>query len=1082
MANSGTIQAFLSSNYPSACWSFEWTAAPTNTPGVSKVSWKVYGKGGVEDATTLWGWFEVLLWDPVGKKYVSQHKSDDAGYSFTGTKAHASGSFNVNHSTDGSGYFWIKIQGRIYEYATNPPKYKEQKCDLDTNYPYTDCQKPTSVTIAPTIQKPGGSIIVSWSGADGGNGGNSISKYQLWYKIGSGSWSTAYETTSTSYTITLPTTATRGANIQACVRAIGSVAGYDSEDAYSSTTASKVNNLPEKPKVSADKTIIAGGESATLTFTAGSDKDSSQSTSVWYSTTGKTEDEKQYTKSFTVTPASNNWSQTYTVWTWDGLEYSNPSTITLRGNKTTPTLTIDHNSETAITTSDCKHAPTDANYIVKPNIKLTMDNAKKYWFAIQYGTSKTNLSHQINISTDWVSSNTFSNIDIRNYLPTLNTTYYYKFICWAKDDIEEVVKTDTVTNAVARAPKLLFTHNGTNPNNNQYADRYEKEQAYSNNYSSHLFVYFERDPAYNCIRIASSSSGSWIKSPYLDLSWNQLVYPANNFSGVLAAWADLANYFERGSYTNFYIAPTYYSASSGKYEYESYRQSTGARLRANLPVNNTFTWSGTYYPFREDENTTYAWSIPFLTQQNLPNYGFLGNDGLPYNLTLKATIDSITGNSTSVSRYAKINSDKIDFSISNSVLYDALPESTNRDKNDTYSLNLIISGTNLFGDPIVFTSTKILDFRESAPAITNTGSLWVNLGSGSKSVSEIGFLKEGVKLYLQGFECQSHHGTLTQGQIEFRGNWYTFELENKSKTGVGINSYYTYISKTVSPFLTIGPVSSEEYLYDMRVYVSNRLGGEKYDKTYIPINNASGKNEIWISPHTSPVFKLKEGTGETVNKKIALVCKTEFTDLGIWYPGEGNDQFVYRYNNYAHIKMHYIIDGSITGTKLDEYSCQEYYEYDPNESEAGYSDLNRVKNKYSNSDGIRYEIDLPQGVSDWKQIKVWFEVRIDNYANLVGKNSVGNNAVKGWGALTYKSVITEPIIVYNATPTVSYRKNKVGINYDFSENTNLTQPALVIKEHSTAKQIYLLGSNNLQATINLVNGEISGFTLEGGSW
>ena len=104
-----------------------------------------------------------------------------------------------------------------------------------------------------------------------------------------------------------------------------------------------------------------------------------------------------------------------------------------------------------------------------------MDNAKKYWFAIQYGTSKTNLSHQINISTDWVSSNTFSNIDIRNYLPTLNTTYYYKFICWAKDDIEEVVKTDTVTYAVARAPKLLFTHNGTNPNNNQYADRYEKE-------------------------------------------------------------------------------------------------------------------------------------------------------------------------------------------------------------------------------------------------------------------------------------------------------------------------------------------------------------------------------------------------------------------------------------------------------------------------------------------------------------------------------------------------------------------------------------------------------------------------------
>jgi hypothetical protein len=68
--------------------------------------------------------------------------------------------------------------------------------------------------------------------------------------------------------------------------------------------------------------------------------------------------------------------------------------------------------------------------------------------------------------------------------------------------------------------------------------------------------------------------------------------------------------------------------------------------------------------------------------------------------------------------------------------------------------------------------------------------------------------------------------------------------------------------------------------------------------------------------------------------------------------------------------------------------------------------------------------------------------------------------------------------VYNTVPTVSYRKNLLGVNTTNFEGYG--NAILVVGEHSSKDKIYLVSTTGVR-TVS-VNGDLDGFVIDGGSW
>ena len=71
-------------------------------------------------------------------------------------------------------------------------------------------------------------------------------------------------------------------------------------------------------------------------------------------------------------------------------------------------------------------------------------------------------------------------------------------------------------------------------------------------------------------------------------------------------------------------------------------------------------------------------------------------------------------------------------------------------------------------------------------------------------------------------------------------------------------------------------------------------------------------------------------------------------------------------------------------------------------------------------------------------------------------------------------------VVYNISPTVSYRPNALGINY---QNVyDLGDAVLALSAYSNRKKIYLIGTGENYATIDILTGALSNFIVDCGSW
>ena len=213
---------------------------------------------------------------------------------------------------------------------------------------------------------PSGQVTVSWSAGKDGIG-NAISSYTAYIKVGGRPTTSDYtlrktgiSKSATSYTFTLDN-ATRGQSVWVGIQAIGSVSGYNGAFVTSSSAIGAINVEPKAPTVSADGDQLTYAKKIKYTVTAGADTHTVAGPTLYYSigSGGKT----KFTSPLTISLGSNfkhGWN-TLKFYTYDGLEYSSATTHDFKASfnpiikdgtpKCTHTMTKNMKGASVLTTS-----------------------------------------------------------------------------------------------------------------------------------------------------------------------------------------------------------------------------------------------------------------------------------------------------------------------------------------------------------------------------------------------------------------------------------------------------------------------------------------------------------------------------------------------------------------------------------------------------------------------------------------------------------------------------------------------------------------------------------------------------------
>lgn len=403
---------------------FEWSST-TKSQGVSTVTWSLKGKGAPAfNATYFWTKATLKV------RGATQWTANDVAVYYN-NKTLASGSFDLEHGTNGEAQFSAQLTvSKIY--STGVTSDEKETFTISGNYPYTDCEAPSSITCDEPFVKPGGEVTVRWSGADGGTA-NGITAYRVRYKPENSTvwWDTAtIETTATSGSKTFSPLGTalsnhRGERLVVEVQTRGA-AGSDYYASEEVTTGTKVNNLPSRPSaVTASPMIVpSSGGAVTFAITPGRDSTDSQTLSPHYSTSSNSTKRSCGGNTFSQSVTGRT---TYKFWNSDGLEFSSTSrdiTININSvpNISALTLSSSNNMTNVVATVGGTSGGQSSN--------------NTYTFGITYNNQDRAIATQ-------VASTSYTIVDARakiyEHFGALTAGQTYSYKVWAKrhDGIEE---------------------------------------------------------------------------------------------------------------------------------------------------------------------------------------------------------------------------------------------------------------------------------------------------------------------------------------------------------------------------------------------------------------------------------------------------------------------------------------------------------------------------------------------------------------------------------------------------------------------------------------------------------------------
>ena len=457
---------------------------------------------------------------------------------------YGTGSFIIKHNSSGYGSFSVTLDVHISIAPGNTPLSKTSTFVLNTNVFYSSVTNPYEYSfsskvgvdnihtdLTTPVQK-GEKLCLIWYGAsDGVN--NPVKEYELYVyqqkenpmesikldnlllqktisKGEDGVWQEAL--------ITIPDDAKEGWWISYGVKSIPTVAGYGETSPSFSIYSFLINTPPKKPIVTTTQTHVATVKS-TVVFsgTPGEDNEyknwngepvafeeliSVPAPTLAYalSSTG-TKQTVSNPSNFSITIPGGTSNPTIYFYTYDGQEYSSPTTVTLTRNAKPEVKIVASENNTLVATKNV----TEYKYLVTSN--LTASNVSgtgyssnnKYQFGIQYNTTGPSGSWTSVLVRDTASSTTCAISDVRDLIANFSSTlsgYYFRFYARRYDSLEWSDFAYSNIYYIPPKPDLKGIYNQLdcqNVNN-------EKLNGY---FSTMLSFEFDRDDGYQAVELTS---------------------------------------------------------------------------------------------------------------------------------------------------------------------------------------------------------------------------------------------------------------------------------------------------------------------------------------------------------------------------------------------------------------------------------------------------------------------------------------------------------------------------------------------------------------------------------------------------
>lgn len=1073
MANSGKITSKVSNNDYGAYWSFEWTAKPSNTKGQTIVSWEIWRRGRSSTPKILATNCNITVnYNNESSSILSTGNRPFDASSTEGAfnnKQESTGNFTVQHNPNGAGSFSVTIKAHIdgdrwdngdyiggWDQLTNTGS-----ASLDTNYPYTKCHAPTSI-VASGLVAPNGEVTVSWSGASEGTG-NSISGYEVYWRITSDGEAPTIDTKDGSKSIELDKTWESGAgeatiNIGNATRGNIVVFGVVTKGSagssyYSEITTGgsvKINTRPQKPSAGTVSPTIISTSGGTVTFnvTTGADSDG-QTVGLKYATS-ETGTKTSCTSPFSLEVTN---AGTYYFWSNDGLEDSEEYITVSVSINTKPTITVG----VAGTTQETVNKLNDATYVLDPTITLTNGNDGQsdnntYNYYLHYRPyDSDSWTEKILWEKDESTTKTIDDIRSYGYFTELDSKgYYYYFSATRNDGLENSERAGTYETGlcyVSKHPSLIGMYNTQNYSN-------LSDSNFNGYFSQALSFTFEKDSGYNSLKIYNGDN---------ELIIIPLTISDNDLRGQ---W--IGNDLTKGSYTFHgkigHASNEYYSAK--KRLDESYKiENLEAK---NLTAQADFQVYETEKNYEFSIYNTFNVNYNELTANKFKEYGI---SDITNSFYAKLSINGTEGKRQALTIAEKgsnsdqyTSNDTIYFNLTANELYEMLPLVS--DKNRTYTANLIVGFEDVFGTNIETSKPYVINYG-AVPEVSNVSikvgkveeleseeaiDAWDKL----KELSSWSYLKETMPLTIGGAVKSYNTGSKIQVMI------------NRIKNG--IESGYVNFGEPIDLIQNATPSHSTPTPGNPIVY------------------------EFFNLPITT--------IGEIVDLEYEVNFKLKvITDADTAYHYSGENLYSNNVKVCGHSSQGVVELSSVdfSSTQITRSTSKLKYKYinthpgAPNSDNNNYSLGLVAKLQYKNISSFDYSTDNLKEIDinsfeefllysgKGREIDFVFPENMDAFVCRLRITTIQTVTNESESYTTEKIVYSNEQAVYNTLPTVSYRKNLLGINATNLYDDNVKNAVLVIGEHSSKNIIYFLSSTGTK-TVNTSTGDIDGFIIDCGAW
>ena len=934
----------------------------------------------------------------------------------------------------------LKLKDLVLPASSYTNGTASQTGSLDFTIPVqtTACGAPSSVSLnggSNGVIAPSGKATVTWTAGSAGSN-NAIKGYIVYWR---GDGTSAPTTSSytgksdlisggTSYTIDLSKSSglVRGGTLKVGVVTVGSVSGYDSSLATSSSTLT-INSLPSTPSLTIVDSIYRPGATVSITNIKITDQDSSkQSLSLKYSTSSSASSASSISNNSFTLPTTSKDATTvdYYFWSYDGLETSSSYTkVTLKIS------TAINFSNAAISGTKLITTPANSDYCLAPSLTLTNNLTNgKYVCRLMTSSTKNGTYAESGYSFEINGSQkTHSIADIRIPLKEknsniLNNGGYYKFKITYNSALGETQSKETSALYIAAKPTCTL-YNFTNAINKSNASSY---------FYNKISVAFPKDEGYsNAELIVTSSNGS--ESYKFESSLEEKAISGTTY--YIANYNPSTQFTEGLAYSfSINLKKGNYSCEKGKIGELTQIKKIKQNEVSIIPLgtknssDGLGTESNPYHLFT-GQQIIFGLSGSGFTLENMTSYGLVTKQIKAENKSFSLSFNS------SASRH--------EFSIGGADLYSLFYDQKTA---LLYSAPMTFTVTNEFE---LTTSVKITFYctlKEEATKQLTGVKFYTDINGVKTEINQVQYLKETMPIY---FSCDSFslYGNKCIINFYYVDNnnqkiFYDQKQVNSTSSNFKYNTGLTYSALNTIALKSM-PEMTESFngRFIAELQVSTPINSSNKEGVYSVNTNVS--NSFIIKRHSKASFSFR-GIELLIDENENKTYKFLFNknqDFGLDYVGS-----TFLNTNSLIVKINYLYDKTtscqqtFTNFTLEDFYLNEYININP------YQSVNNFPEK-------------------WNSVDIQVELIITHTNNKYS---------------TTKNQLVAQLLLFNLLPTVSYRKNFLGINTQSFPNTK--DGVLYISEYENYKKVYLISSNGDIREIDLVSGALSGFKIDGGTW